>query len=351
MTQHFWKRHLACAALIVAPVLTGGGAAFALPPGAAPPSPADVQRATSLFVRATELFKTRRFVPALEQFKQSYALVASPNSHLYMARCLAAIGESRAAWLEFDRTAGEASADGPKYAPTHDSALQERDELLSKLALVTVAVQAGDPAMSVKVGVYEVPPDRWGKPYPIEPGTVDVVVQVPGRAPVVQQVTVRRGERREVAINGAALGPVAGPGVGPGPGGGGGGGGSPSGGGVNGLRIGAFVAAGIGVAGFALFGAEGSMSSSTYNSLNTTCGGKAGCPAAASDRTTVNNLISTGKSQQLLANVGLGIGIAGVAAGATLFVLSLRKRPASDAGGPSADLVVGPTWLGARGAF
>ncbi len=209
MTQHFWKRHLACAALIVAPVLTGGGAALALPPGVAAPSPADVQRATSLFVKATELFKSKRFVPALEQFKQSYALVASPNSHLYMARCLSAIGESRAAWLEFDRTAGEASSDGPKYAPTHDSALQERDELSSRLALVTVLVQPADPAMTVRVGVYELPPDRWGRPYPVEPGTVDVLVQVPGRPPITQSVTLHRGERREVAVNTGATGPVA----------------------------------------------------------------------------------------------------------------------------------------------
>ncbi len=121
------------------------------------------------------------------------------------------------------------------------------------------------------------------------------------------------------------------------------------------------MAAAIGVGGFALFGAEGSMSGNTYNTLNAACGGHAGCPNPVGGRANADNLISTGKSQQTLANVGLGIGIAGIAAGATLFVLSIRKRPPSDAaldGGdphtprqPSADLVVGPTWAGARGSF
>jgi hypothetical protein len=78
-----------------------------------------------------------------------------------------------------------------------------------------------------------------------------------------------------------------------------------------------------------------------------------------------DQLISTGKSQQAIANAGLGIGIVGLAAGATLFVLSLRKPPPSDStnnggdphtpgpAGPqvTASVTVGPGWLGARGSF
>ena len=80
--------------------------------------------------------------------------------------------------------------------------------------------------------------------------------------------------------------------------------------------------------------------------------GQGGLPerASAPRRTTVDSKISTGKTQQAVANAGLAIGVIGVAAGATLFVLSLRKKP-SDAGQPSAGLVVGPTWLGAEGSF
>src|ERR1700679_3814796 len=116
MTHPRWKRHLALAALCAAPVRCGGGAALA----GGTPSPADVTKATDVFKKATEQFKSKKFVPALDGFKQSYALVPSPNSHLYIARCLAALGKARAAWIEFDHTADEATAGGAKYAPTHD---------------------------------------------------------------------------------------------------------------------------------------------------------------------------------------------------------------------------------------
>jgi hypothetical protein len=343
MTHPRWKRHLALAALVAAPVL-GGGAAVAAPPGA-PPSAADVTKATDVFKKATELFRSKKFVPALDHFKQSYALVPSPNSHLYIARCLAALGQARAAWLEFDRTSDEASAGGPKYAPTHDSALQERDELSAKLALVTVSVQPSDPAMVVRVGPYDVPPDRWGKPYPVDPGPTEVSVEIPGKPAIRQPISVARGERRDVALNAgpsALAGPVAPPPGAPGapeprrP--------------INGLRIGAYVAAGVGVVGFVLLGVEGAASKSTYNTLDTDCAGKQGCPNPVGGRANANSLISTGNSQQTIANVGLGVGLVGIAAGAALFVLSTRRHP-SDAGPPAAELVVGPTWAGARGSF
>jgi hypothetical protein len=153
---------------------------------------------------------------------------------------------------------------------------------------------------------------------------------------------VAAGERRDVAVN--ASGPLAEPPPGPAT--------PPPSRPLNPLRIGAYVAGGVGVVGFILLAAEGAASNSTYNSLNQACGGKQGCPNPTGGRDNANNLISTGKSQQAVANAGLGIGIVGIAAGATLFVLSLRRKPPADAAPPpTAELVVGPSWLGARGSF
>lgn len=339
MTQLSWKRHLAVAALVVAPALTAAPAALAMPEGRAPPTTAEVQKATGLFVKATELFKAKKFSAALEEFRASYALVPSPNSHLYLARCLSFSGDARAAWIEFDRTAAEATAGGPKYAQTHDSAVLERDEIGATLSLVTVLAPSADPGLSIRIANREVPPDRWGKPYPVDPGTVEVLVQAPGKPPLRQTVTVGRGERREVNLDVAAAAPAA-------P--------AASGAvasekkGISPLRIGAFVAGGVGLVGFGLFAAGGVLSSGTYSDLKTLCMNQQGCPTG--DRTIVNQKISAGESQQTLADVGLGIGIAGIAAGAALFLLSTRQ-PASDSAQPSADLVVGPSWIGARGSF
>jgi hypothetical protein len=341
MTLLTLKRPLALAALIAAPVLAVAAPAAAAPDKPAPAA-ADVQKATSLFVKGTELFKANKFVQALDHFKQSYALVPSPNSHLYIARCLAGLGQARAAWLEFERVAEEATAGGPKYAQTHDSAIQERDDLGPKVALVTVAIPYADPSVTVRVGPYDLPPDHIGRPYPVEPGTYDVLIQGAGRPPLVQSVTIAVGEKRDVAISSSPVGPVAQVPVAPPPE-------QPSSGKkLTPLRIGAIVAGGVGVVGFVMFAAEGAASKGTYNTLSIECNDKAGCPGA--NRASANSLISSGKTQQAIANAGLGIGVVGIAAGATLLALSFRKAPA-DAGRPTGELVVGPSWVGAKGTF
>jgi hypothetical protein len=101
--------------------------------------------------------------------------------------------------------------------------------------------------------------------------------------------------------------------------------------------LGAYIAGGVGVIGFATFAIFGEMAQSTYNDLQNACGGGP-CPPSKSDE------ISSGKSKQLIANVGLAVGIVGVAAGATLFVLSIPKSSSPS----SAALVVSPNWIGVR---
>ncbi len=201
-------------------------------------------------------------------------------------------------------------------------------------------VQGSDPAMTVSVGTTSVPPDRWGKPYPVTPGTYDVVVQAPGKPPVKQSVTVGPGGQAEAHIDLAA--PVAPPPPVEQP---------AAGHGMSPMRLGAFIAGGVGVVGFIMLAGGGAASNGTYNDINTICGGKAGCPSPmGATRADVDSKISSGKTQQAVANAGLAIGVIGVAAGATLFVLSMRKTP-SDSGKPSANLVVKPTWAGVEGRF
>jgi hypothetical protein len=105
------------------------------------------------------------------------------------------------------------------------------------------------------------------------------------------------------------------------------------------LRPWAYVAGGLGVAGFATFAVFGLMSNSNYSDLQSAC--HPGCPASKSSE------IDNGKTYQLVANIGLGVGIVGVAAGATLFALSFggKSTPASTG------LVVGPSFIGVRGTL
>src|SRR5690349_20067772 len=83
------------------------------------PSPADVKKATQHFEKGSDFFEGKKYALALQEFKTSYSTVPSPNSHLYVARCLAQLGETRDAYIEFDKVIAEAEARAqtePKYA-------------------------------------------------------------------------------------------------------------------------------------------------------------------------------------------------------------------------------------------
>lgn len=345
MQRASWKRH-AVAALLAVPVLTSGVAGAQPKPPRPPPPPAaaaspggDTQKATQHFVKGSELFKAKKFSLAIEQFKLSYATVPSPNSHLYIARCLAAMGETRLAWLEFEKVSEEAAARAatePKYAPTRDSANVERDELGAKLGLLTVDVMRPDPAATLRIGSWDVPRERWGRPYPVEPGTYEARLESPGRPVVRTTVSLAPGSRRAVALDGGvAVGPIAQGPVKP----------ASSGSKLSPLRIGGIAAAGVGVVGMVMFAVSGAMSQGTYSDLKTKCGGDTGgCKGLD-----VSADISKGQTQQAIANAGLIVGIVGVAAGATMIGLSFRGK--KEAGRPTADLVVGPSYAGVAGTF
>ena len=342
MRMSVWMRALGIATVVPA-IALATGTAHAQPKGAkagvaAPPSDDAAKKATAFYGKGSDLFKAKKFALALEQFRLSYAAVASPNSHLYIARCMAAMGDSRAAYTEFDKVVDEAAERGKtedKYLPTRDTARVERDELLSKVALVTISVVHPGPTSIVRIGDTEVPREQWDKPIAVAPGAVEAKISAGDRAITSQSATINAGQSHTLVLDAAAAPVVA---VGPGTGGP-----TPATAGSRSALFPAGIVVGaVGVAGFIMFAVEGSASKSTYNKLEAACG-SGPCPASFADQ------ISSGKSQQTIANVGLVLGVVGVAAGTTMVVLSMRnsKSPAA----PTTGLIVGPGYLGAKGTF
>jgi hypothetical protein len=188
------------------------------------------------------------------------------------------------------------------------------------------------------VGSYELPADHWGKPFPLDPGPYEARVETPQHDTVKSSFTVAAGEQRDVTLDLVVAAPPPPPlpppvAV------------VPPKKGMSPLRIGGIAAAGVGVVGFGMFAGAGIASTSTYSDLKTKCGGTSGgCKGL-----NVTDDVNKGKLQQTLANAGLIVGAVGIAAGATLIGLSLRKP--KDAGPPTAELVVGPTWAGVEGSF
>ncbi|XXX78529.1 tetratricopeptide repeat protein [Sorangium sp. So ce134] len=315
---------------------------------AATPSPDAVEKAQSLFKKGATLYEGKRYALALEQFRASYAAVPSPNSRLYIARCLADLGEHTEAYLEFEQVAAEAGSRAkaePRYAQTEQTAQLERDELARKIALVTVTVAHPDAATSLAIAGKDVPRERWGKPFPVKPGKTEVVLRTRTTS-IPQTLDLSAGEAKTVPLDAEETGAAGAPDGAPalldeGPV-------LPESEAPSArayLRPYAYAAGGVGVAGLAVFTVAGLMANGTYSDLAETCRGP--CPIERKDD------VDAGKAQQTVANVGIVVGAIGLVAGTTLLVLSFTGGSAGEPQRTTAStqLLVGPGFTGLRGTF
>jgi hypothetical protein len=268
--------------------------------------------AQKTFEAGTKLYDAHRYKEALTALRASYQILSSPNSHLMIARCLREMGNSREAYREFQAVAAEAREKGPKYVSAATAATEEGDEVKQRLGFVTVTVKTTGPkeAVKVKLGDETLDASSIGTPVPVDPSTVAVTAEAPDGSSARAEVTVAAGESQTVELT---LTPPAADAPPPAP--------PPqeepkpvvvSSSGVP-LRTWAYVAGGVGVAGLATFAIFGSMSNSKYNDLKDAC--PTGPCAGHQDE------IDAGKTDQLIANIGLGVGIVGLGVGTALFFI------------------------------
>lgn len=331
---------LAAACVCVAPLAFARGAAV----DAA--SPSEQQRAQELYDQGVQHFKAGRHGEAAEAFRKSYGVVASPNSHIMYARALRDAGKLNEAYEELALSQNEASELAvriPKYASTAESAENELVELRKRVAAISITVVGDVPEALVFVGTRQVPRDRW-RSVAVAGGAVDVSARLPSGRRAWQSVTAQIGSVTKVELDlresapppAAALGRDA-----------------PSDQVGDGefdrgakrdhpLRPWAFVAGGVGVAGLATFGIFGAMSRSTYSDLESSCP-NGQCPRGSQED------IDRGKNQQTIANIGLAVGVIGLATGVTLFVIDSGQ---SSAGAPRRIAIgAGPGSVDVRGSF
>jgi hypothetical protein len=306
-------------------------------------TPEQKRAAQKMFEAGDELYEAGRFAEAVEAFRGSYGIVASPNSRLMLARALQELGKLAEAFAEYNGVAGEQTATDGKYAEARQAAEAERDALRPKLAWVTIRVpdDVGTPRR-VSVGERALAVEMLGSPAAATPGPVRVEVEL-GDGTILsrdlklvagQQQTVDFAEpdhaEAPVLVPSAAETALPPPSV-PAPrrektG--------------TGLRTASYVAAGVGAVGLAGFGVFALMNRSTYHDL------EAGCPSGdcPPDR---QSDIDAGQRYQLFANIGLGVAAAGLTTAVVLFVLSRPgEKPA-----PSVALYAAPGGLLVRGRF
>jgi hypothetical protein len=337
----------------------------ATPAAAAGVSPVDAtaeqkRLATEHFFAGKRAFESRDFAASIAELTASIDVVDSPNTRLELARALRDAGRFDEAWLEYGQAIDvgtQLSPQEPRYGKTAEVAGTERVDVERRIAFVAITVAQAPIDAVLKVASRVVPARAWGAPVAVLPGAVDVVLEdsrgtelarsrsivalgavasvsldaraARGNAPA--ETDARPGGAEALSAAEASRSPplaeIA----------------LPARHEPSRLRPFAYVAAGVGVAGLATFAIFGLLSNATYADLKSAC--PRGCPPGKQSE------IDTGVLQQTVANVGLGVGIAGLATGAILFLLAPRasSTATADAAGPT--LVVAPGYLGVRGSL
>jgi hypothetical protein len=276
--------------------------------------------AQKTFEAGSKLYDSHHYEEALAAFRASYQIVSSPNSRLMIARCLRDLERIAEAYREYDAVAAEAAKSGDRYKSTAEAASEERDELKGKIAMLTVRVPGAPPELTVKVGQITLAPAEVGSMLPFDPGPVVITANTPDGAKGQANVTLAAGTPSEVELRlarpASLAAPVPVPAPTPAPV-------APPTSSPTPLRTWAYVAGGVGGAGLITFAIFGVMTASKYSSLESACPGRVCPPGKQGD-------VDTGGTYQTVANVGLGVGLVGIAAGTTLFFLS-RGHSNSDA--------------------
>ncbi len=155
------------------------------------------------FGRGRDAFVRREFQQALEEFRQAVALVGSPNTRLYIARCLHELGRNAEAYFEYQRAAAEAAdraATEPRYAVTRDTARTEGAALQALFGTLVVRVPDAPPGVAVIVGDNPLLPANYGVATPFDARDVVVRATAPGRLEFRTTVHVEAQRDNEVVV-------------------------------------------------------------------------------------------------------------------------------------------------------
>jgi hypothetical protein len=330
-------------AAVVVLALSAPALALAGPP-AGPAKPA-ANPAKEHFESGQALFDQKKYDAALVLFRQAYEETKSPNAHLMVARSLLALGRLAEAYDELLATMREAGGRAdtePKYAAARDAAAAEIAPLESKVAKLVVTFSGLPPAGArVTVNGVLIPAAKLGAQMAMLPGPVEVTCEGLGPEPMKRTEKLGAGETKTIVLTppAPATAPPAPTGAPPAfgaPTGFGAPTSAPDGeppqsGGMT-RNIG-YGVVGVGVVGVVLFGVGVSVAQSKFDQLKKECG------AVRCKDPKYADVVDTGKSMDLLTNIGFVVGIGGLFGGAAMILFG---GPHATAQPPSTSIVVGP---------
>jgi hypothetical protein len=322
-------------------------------------------------------FHDQKWAEAADLFSRAESLVHAPPHVLYLARAQVKLGQLVKAQENYNKIIREhLDAAAPK--PFHDAqaeAARELRDLEPRIASVKTSVQGDAKNLKVTMDDAVIPSALVGVQRPVDPGTHRFQASGDGQVSDVVTITVKEAARETVTLtlkpgapppvaanaepapaSPAAPTPSAAP---------------PSGapaapaavavdttsaGGSNGTRAFAYVALGVGTAGVALatvfaLGAKSrhDEADSLYDQYQ--CGLPGNCNST--QQSAITELDHEANNKKTLANVGLAVGIAGLAGGAVLFVMSSHGGGSEKTSARATNVGVwlGPGSAGLRGSF
>jgi hypothetical protein len=335
----------------------------------------DEQRAAAreLAGEGADAFDAGRYQDAIDRFTRAESLVHALPHLLFLARSHAKLNQyvkAREAYMKIINEALPPNAT-QSVRDAQSSAQSEISQVEGKIGRLTIQVQGKEQAkdLVVQVNGVPVPAVLVGAPQPVDPGDHKVEAVATGFRAAPQSVTMGEGERKEVVLAltsdpnaappgavGAAAPPptgepsLAGPPPSDGP---------PTdtgaGGGSSGMRIGSYVAFGVGAVGLGLGTVFLIQRSGKQSEIDDLCGPGETCDASQVDETEVKGLESDRDSAGTLSVVGFVVGGLGIATGVTLLVLSSGSSGQKAAGSRPEGVRMSP-WvtnntLGVRGSF
>ncbi|MCB9588519.1 MAG: hypothetical protein H6718_24130 [Polyangiaceae bacterium] len=296
---------------------------------AQPAGAADRSAARQLGQEGVALYQKGEYDSALDRLSRAEALVPAPSLSLWAARSLVKLGrlvEANERYLAATRVnVEEQGLDAARLEvqkKAQADAAKERTELLPRIPKLTVKLKPVGAVAQVTIDGRELPAALIGVPHPIDPGKHRV--ELGGEA---QEVILTEGEAKEVELNAPAVDATPPPmpaNVAPKPATTPPADASPRAGsppvdaGSESSALPAYLALGMGGAGFIFGGVTGFIALQKKSDLDDNCPDKSCGPEFHAD-------VDSYDSMKLLSTIGLAVGVVGVASGVVLLISRSRE--------------------------
>ncbi len=167
---------------------------LASPALAAGPTTTDREAARALAKRGFELFESKDYALAIENFEKAESRIHAPPHWLYIARAQAKLGKLLAAKATYERILAEKLAGDapPPFKEAQTSAKSELGEINVLIPSIELTLTgAGATTATVRLDEKPFPASALGHGYPADPGLHTFVVTLPDGAPIERTVAVK----------------------------------------------------------------------------------------------------------------------------------------------------------------